>query len=152
LMVLVQGQNGGQLYSLIGRAIDNTNMGYNQNVLGLQRDRWISTENPGAGERGKASTNFTPLKSTSWLYSSDYYRIRNITLGYNLGSLLGQRFVQNARIYVSAENFFGHDTYRGGYNVDAVNSNAGGGSFGVGTDYGGLPLSKSLTLGLNATF
>jgi TonB-linked SusC/RagA family outer membrane protein len=152
LMVLVQGQNGGQLYSLIGRAIDNTNMGYNQNVLGLQRDRWQSPENPGAGERGKASTNFTPLKSTSWLYSSDYYRIRNITLGYNLGSLLGTRFVQGARVYVSAENFFGHDTYRGGYNVDAVNSNAGGGSFGVGTDYGGLPLSKSLTLGLNVTF
>jgi TonB-linked SusC/RagA family outer membrane protein len=152
LMVLVQGQNGGQLYSLIGRAIDNTNMGYNQNVLGLQRDRWVSVDNPGAGERGKASTNFTPLKSTSWLYSSNYYRVRNITLGYNLGSLLGTRFVQGARVYVSAENFFGHDTYRGGYNVDAVNSNAGGGSFGVGTDYGGLPLTKSVTVGLNLTF
>ena len=152
LMVLVQGQNGGQLYSLIGRAIDNTNMGYNQNVLGLQRDRWISADNPGAGERGKASTNFSPLKSTSWLYSSNYYRVRNITLGYNLSGLLGTRFVQAARVYVSAENFFGHDTYRGGYNVDAVNSNAGGGSFGVGTDYGGLPLTKSLTLGLNVTF
>lgn len=152
LSVLIQGQNGGQLYSLIGRAIDNTNMGYNQNVLGLQRDRWISPENPGAGERGRASTNFTPLKSTSWLYSSNYYRVRNITLGYNLSTLIGTRFVQAARIYVSAENFFGHDTYRGGYNVDAVNSNAGGGSFGVGTDYGGLPLTKSLTAGLNITF
>ncbi|MBF9221168.1 SusC/RagA family TonB-linked outer membrane protein [Hymenobacter ruricola] len=152
LSVLVQGQNGGQLYSLIGRAIDNTNMGYNQNVLGLQRDRWISPENPGAGERGKASTSFTPLKSTSWLYSSDYYRVRNITLGYNLNTLIGTRFVQAARVYASLENFFGHDTYRGGYNVDAVNSNAGGGSFGVGTDYGGLPLTKSVTFGLNVTF
>jgi TonB-linked SusC/RagA family outer membrane protein len=152
LSVLVQGQNGGSLYSLIGRAIDNTNMGYNQNVLGLQRDRWISVDNPGAGERGKASTNFSPLKSTSWLYSSNYYRVRNITLGYNLSPLIGTRFVQAARVYASLENFFGHDTYRGGYNVDAVNSNAGGGSFGVGTDYGGLPLTKSVTVGLNVTF
>ena len=152
LSVLVQGQNGGSLYSLIGRAIDNTNMGYNQNVLGLQRDRWISVDNPGAGERGKASTNFSPLKSTSWLYSSNYYRVRNITLGYNLSTIMGTRFVQAARVYASLENFFGHDTYRGGYNVDAVNSNAGGGSFGVGTDYGGLPLTKSVTVGLNVTF
>ncbi|TGE03692.1 SusC/RagA family TonB-linked outer membrane protein [Hymenobacter fodinae] len=152
LSVLVQGQQGGSLYSLIGRAIDNTNMGYNQNVLGLQRDRWRSVDNPGAGERGKAQANFTPLKSDSWLYSTNYYRVRNITLGYNLGNLVPKTIMQGARIYVSAENFFGHDTYRGGYNVDATNSDTGGSGFSVGTDYGGLPLTKSMTLGLNLTF
>ncbi|KUG09135.1 SusC/RagA family TonB-linked outer membrane protein [Solirubrum puertoriconensis] len=152
LSVLVQGQNGGQLYSLIGRAIDNSGMGVPQNVLGLQRDRWRSEENPGAGERGKAVTNFSPLKSDSWLYSTNYVRVRNITLGYNLGNLISKRVAQGARIYVSAENFFGHDTYRGGYNVDAVNSDTGGSGFSVGTDYGGLPLTKSMTLGLNVTF
>jgi TonB-linked SusC/RagA family outer membrane protein len=152
LSVLVQGQNGGSLYSLIGRAIDNTSMGYNQNVLGLQRDRWRSIDNPGAGERGKAIANFTPLKSDSWLYSTDYIRVRNITLGYNLGNLISKKVMQNARIFVSVENFFGHDDYRGGYNVDATNSDTGGGGFSVGTDYGGLPLTKSATLGLNVTF
>ena len=152
LSVLVQGQNGGNLYSMIGRAIDNTNMGYNQNVLGLQRDRWRSEDNPGAGERGKAQANFTPLKSDSWLYSTNYYRIRNITLGYNLGKIISKRYAQGARIYVSAENYFGHDTYRGGYNVDATNSDTGGSGFSVGTDYGGLPLTKSMTLGVNVTF
>jgi TonB-linked SusC/RagA family outer membrane protein len=152
LSVLVQGQNGGQLYSLIGRAIDNNGMGVSQNVLGLQRDRWRSPENPGAGERGKATTNFAPLKSDNWLYSTNYVRVRNITLGYNLGNVLSKRIAQGARVYVSAENFFGHDTYRGGYNVDAVNSDTGGSGFSVGTDYGGLPLTKSLTLGLNVTF
>ncbi|MCC2547477.1 TonB-dependent receptor [Hymenobacter sp. BT175] len=152
LSVLVQGQNGGSLYSLIGRAIDNSGMGYNQNVLGLQRDRWRSPDNPGAGERGKAQTNFTPLKSDSWLYSTNYFRVRNITLGYNLGTILPKTIAQGARLYVSAENFFGRDTYRGGYNVDATNSDTGGSGFSVGTDYGGLPLTKSMTVGLNVTF
>jgi TonB-linked SusC/RagA family outer membrane protein len=152
LSVLVQGQNGGTLYSLIGRAIDNTSMGFNQNVLGLQRDRWRSVDSPGAGERGKAVANFTPLKSDSWLYSTDYVRVRSITLGYNLGNLISKKVMQGARVYVSAENFFGHDDYRGGYNVDATNSDTGGSGFSVGTDYGGLPLTKSLTMGLNLTF
>jgi TonB-dependent starch-binding outer membrane protein SusC len=152
LSVLVQGQNGGQLYSLIGRAIDNSGMGYNQNVLGTQRDRWISPEQPGAGLRGKANINFSPLKSDSWLYSTNYVRVRNITLGYNLGNVISKRVAQGARVYFSLENFFGHDNYTGGYNVDAVNSDAGGGGFAVGTDYGGLPLTKSMTLGLNVTF
>ncbi|MBC6612826.1 TonB-dependent receptor [Hymenobacter sp. BT507] len=151
LSVLVQGQNGGSLYSLIGRAIDNSGMGVIQNTLGLQRDRWRSVDDPGAGERGKAVTNFSPLKSTSWLYSSNYYRIRNITLGYNLGNIISKNVMQGARVFVSLENYFGHDTYRGGYNVDAVNSNSGS-DFAVGTDYGGLPLTKSATLGLNVTF
>ncbi|GAB3836131.1 SusC/RagA family TonB-linked outer membrane protein [Hymenobacter jeollabukensis] len=152
LSVLVQGQNGGQLYSLIGRAIDNSGMGYNQNVLGTQRDRWISPEQPGAGLRGKANINFSPLKSDSWLYSTNYVRVRNITLGYNLGNVISKRVAQGARVYFSMENFFGHDNYTGGYNVDAVNSDTGGGGFSVGTDYGGLPLTKSMTLGLNVTF
>ncbi|WP_400191749.1 SusC/RagA family TonB-linked outer membrane protein [Hymenobacter sp. B81] len=152
LSVLVQGQLGGSIYSLIGRAIDNTSMGYNSNVLGLQRDRWRSADNPGAGERGQARANFTPLLSSSWLYSSDYYRVRNITLGYNLGNILSKRVAQGARIYVSAENFFGHDTYRGGYNVEAVNSANSSDGFSQATDYGGLPLTKSLIVGLNVTF
>ena len=152
LSVLVQGQNGGSVYSLIGRAIDGTSMGYNANVLGLQRDRWRSPENPGAGERGQARANFSPLLSSSWLYSSDYYRVRNITIGYNLGNVISKRVAQGARVYASLENFFGHDTYRGGYNVEAANSSNSSEGFSVSTDYGGLPLTKSVTLGLNVTF
>ncbi|RYU78558.1 SusC/RagA family TonB-linked outer membrane protein [Hymenobacter persicinus] len=152
LSVLVQGQNGGSMYSLIGRAIDGTSMGYNQNVSGNQRDRWRSVDSPGAGIRGQARANFSPLLSSSWLYSTNYYRVRNITVGYNLGNVLNKRIAQGARVYLSAENFFGHDNYTGGYNVEATNSSNSSDGFSVATDYGGLPLTKSMTLGLNVTF
>ncbi|GGF26537.1 SusC/RagA family TonB-linked outer membrane protein [Hymenobacter cavernae] len=152
LSVLVQGQNGGSIYSLFGRAVDRTGTGQVDNVIGLYRDRWRSPEDPGAGLRGKAYSTFGRIKNTDWLYSSDYWRVRNITLGYDLGLLINKSIAQGARIYVTAENFFGHDKYTGGFNPEAVNTGGGDNNFPVGVDYGGLPLAKSLILGLNFTF
>ena len=144
LNVLVQGQWGGHIYSLFGRAVDRTGQGYVDNALGFYRDRWRSPENPGEGKRGKAYSTFGRIKNTDWLYRSDYIRVRNITLGYNLGNVLKNSLVQGARVYVTAENFFGKDWYLGGFNPEALNTN--------GEDYGAFPLSKSLVLGLNFTF
>lgn len=144
LSVLVQGQWGGKIYSLFGRAMDRTGQGFPENTLGLQRDRWRSPENPGAGERGKATSRFGRIKNTDWLYSSDYWRIRNITLGYNLGRWINSSVIQNARIYLTAENWWGGDKYAGGFNPEAINTN--------GDDYGAFPLPKSMILGLDVTF
>ena len=145
LSVLLQGQWGGHIYSTFGRAIDRTGMGFNENVLGSHRDRWRSPENPGNGEDGKANSNFGRIKNTNWRYPNDYWRIRNITLGYNVTSdALNSNIFKKIRIYVTLENWFGGDKYDGGFNPEAVNSN--------GDDYGAFPLSKSIVTGLNFTF
>lgn len=153
LTVLVQGQNGGSIYSLLGRALGRTGQGFTDNALGTFRDRWRSPENPGAGVVSKAYSTFGRIKNTDWLYSSDYVRVRNITLGYDLGSLIKTRFIQGARIYMTAENFFGFDKYKGGFNPEASNTDlSGSSSFPEPGDYGGLPLPRSLVFGLNITF
>jgi TonB-dependent starch-binding outer membrane protein SusC len=144
LNVLVQGQNGGYIYSMFGRAMDRTGQGFSDNTLGEYVDRWRSPEDPGNGKLHKMPSTFGRIKNTDWLYSSDYVRVRNITLGYNLGELLKTKFISGARIYCTAENWFGHDKYYGGYNPEAVNTD--------GDDYGAFPLSKSLIFGLNVTF
>ncbi|UOQ96794.1 TonB-dependent receptor [Hymenobacter sp. 5317J-9] len=151
LSFLIQGQYGGSIYSTLGRAIDRTSVGYKENALGRARDRWMSAENPGAGVKGKATGNFGFIRNTDWLYSSDYYRVRTITLGYDLGQLISKRVAQGARVYVTAENWFGWDKYYGGLNPDALNT-GNTGTFISGSDYGGLPLAKTLVLGLNLTF
>jgi len=151
LSFLVQGQNGGNVYSTLGRAIDRTSVPYKENALGRVRDRWMSAEDPGNGVKGKATGSFGFIRNTDWLYSSDYYRVRTITLGYDLGRIIAKRVAQGARVYVTAENFFGHDNYYGGLNPDAVNT-SNTGNFVSGSDYGGLPLAKSLVLGLNLSF
>ncbi|GAB3582926.1 TonB-dependent receptor [Hymenobacter daeguensis] len=151
LSFLVQGQYGGSIYSTLGRAIDRTSVGYKENALGRVRDRWFSAENPGDGIKGKATGSFGFIRNTDWLYSSNYYRVRTITLGYDLGLLINKRIAQGARVYVTAENWFGHDSYYGGLNPDALNT-GNTGTFVSGSDYGGLPLAKTLVLGLNLTF
>ncbi|MGI4735392.1 MAG: SusC/RagA family TonB-linked outer membrane protein [Janthinobacterium lividum] len=151
LSFLVQGQNGGSIYSLLGRAIDRTSVSYLENALGRDRDRWFSADNPGAGVKGKATGSFGFIKNTDWLYSSDYFRFRFITLGYDLGRLVPKKVAQGVRVYVTAENFFGHDKYYGGLNPDAVNT-SNNSTFVSGVDYGGLPLSKNLIMGVNLSF
>ncbi|WP_201980033.1 SusC/RagA family TonB-linked outer membrane protein [Hymenobacter rubidus] len=153
LSFLIQGQAGGSIYSTLGRAIDRPAVSYLENALGRVRDRWYSAENPGAGIKGKATGAgaFTFVRSTDWLYSSDYYRVRFITLGYDLGQVISKKVAQGARVYVTAENWFGWDKYYGGLNPDALNT-SNTGTFVSGSDYGGLPLAKTLVLGLNLTF
>lgn len=153
LSVLVQGQWGGSIYSLLGRALGRTGQGYTDNALGLYRNRWRAPSDPGDGKIGKAYSTFGRIINTDWLYSSDYVRVRNITLGYDAGRLFKTKSIQAARIYVTAENFFGHDRYKGGFNPEAANTDlSGSAAYPEAGDYGGLPLPRSLILGVNITF
>jgi len=153
LSILVQGQNGGSIYSLLGRAITRTGQGFTDNAPYFYVDRWESPDNPGAGRVSKAYSTFGRIVNTDWLYSSDYIRVRDITLGYNLKNLIKSPLVSGARIYITAENFFGHDKYYGGANPDASNTDlSGNANYLSPGDYGGLPLAKSLIFGLNFTF
>lgn len=144
LNVLVQGQNGGYIYSMFGRAMDRTGQGVPDNTLGKYRDRWRSPEDPGNGELHKMASTFGRIKNTDWLYPNDYWRVRNITLGYNLAGVFKSTAISSARVYFTAENWFGDDQYAGGFNPEAVNTN--------GEDYGSFPLAKSLIIGVNVTF
>nr|WP_321357720.1 TonB-dependent receptor [uncultured Draconibacterium sp.] len=144
LSILVQGQNGGHLYSTFGRAIDRTGMGWLDQSIGLWRDRWRSAEDPGDGLKGKVYSKFGRIKNTDWMYSNDYWRIRNITLGYDLGRHVKSNVFSGIRVYATAENWFGEDKYYGGFNPEAVNTS--------GDDYGGAPLAKSMIFGVNITF
>ena len=128
-------------------------MVYADNTLASADDRWRSAQDPGNGVNGKATSSFGRIKNSDWLYSSDYYRIRNITLGYDFSDIFKSFKGKNARIFITAENFFGHDKYAGGLNPEATNTDLSGNSlFPESGDYGGLPLQRSLTVGLNLTF
>ncbi len=56
-----------------------------------------------------ASTNYkyNNYQSSFWLFNAAYYRIKNITLGYNLSTeLLSKPVDYSARVYVSGDNLF----------------------------------------------
>jgi TonB-dependent starch-binding outer membrane protein SusC len=155
LSVLVQGQWGGSIYSQFGRSISRPGQGRSDNHPESFVNRWYSETNQGDGRFSKAYSFYnSPITSaTDWLYPSDYIRVRNITLGYNLRDAFKKKFIQDARVYLTLENFFGHDKYTNGLNPEATNTTiSSNGAYPEAGDYGAMPLAKSLIIGINITF
>ncbi|OCX51987.1 SusC/RagA family TonB-linked outer membrane protein [Mucilaginibacter sp. PPCGB 2223] len=155
LSILVQGQTGGTIYSELARALSRPGQGFTDNEPETFNNRWRSESNTGDGRFGKAySTYNSPIAATAdAVYSTNYIRVRDITLGYNLKRLIKTPVIKNARVYITAENFFGADKYTNGLNPDAANTTvSSNGNYPEAGDYGGLPLAKSLIFGINFTF
>ena len=98
-------------------------------------------ENQGADIPSPGCAGATPTyyKPSIQIQKADYFKIKDITLSYNLPkNLLKQVYISNARIYCSLKNYFtfshfdNYDPERGG----AVN----------------FPLMKQAVIGLNVTF
>lgn len=142
LSVLIQGQGGNKIYSLIGRAIDRPGMGAIE-ALGRWRNRWISPSQPGNGEVPRIDGTTGGLYDSRWLYDATYWSVRSVTLGYNLPKNVIKGF-NSVRLYVTGQNLFMFDHYYGGYNPDANNYD--------GADYGGYPLARTYTIGINLGF
>ncbi|HEX8014239.1 MAG TPA: TonB-dependent receptor, partial [Flavobacterium sp.] len=143
LSVLVQGQNGGTVYGLTGRAINRTGMGSVENALNVD-----------PAVRGNWKTSFGFQPNSDWMYKSDYVSIRSISLGYNLKEAVKSlKRIDNMRLYITGENWFYWNKYKAGFNPEAVNtSGSSNNDFAVPVDYGGAPLAKSIVLGLNINF
>lgn len=154
LSVLITAQAGGKILGILGRALDRPGMGALSNVLGNWRNAWWSETEQGDGKTPYilSSTTGTTIDSR-WLYSSDYLRIKNVSLGYRLPSL--PKIYSSARVYVSVENLAILTSYTGGFSPEAANSGvsgAPGGSNSLGIDYGGYPTSRVISMGINVTF
>ena len=143
LSILVQGQNGGTVYGLTGRAIDRTGMGQVENSLDVD-----------PAVRGNWRTTFGYQANSDWLYKSDYVSIRSISLGYNLKEAIKNlKRIDNIRLYLTGENLFYWNKYKVGFNPEAVNtSGSSNNDFAVPVDYGGAPLAKSVVIGVNINF
>ncbi|MBB6235566.1 TonB-linked SusC/RagA family outer membrane protein [Pedobacter sp. AK013] len=153
LGIQLYGQHGGSILSYLGRAIDFSGS-TTANVLGVWRDHWsVSNPDPNA-PRGRLGASYTyPNVTSDWVYSTDFLRVQNITLGYNLKKLFKTPAISSARIFVSLENYFSHDKYKGGANPEAQNTNVSGdGSYAISGDYGSMPLSKTASIGVNIGF
>lgn len=154
LSILLTAQTGGKIFGAFGRANDRPGMGSSSNVLGRWRNAWWSETEQGDGKTPYilSSTTGTTLDSR-WLYSSDYLRVKNVTLGYKLP--INPKVISYARVYLSVENLIKWDKYYGGYSPESANSgqsDAPGGSTALGIDYSGYPIARIFTMGVSVTF
>jgi hypothetical protein len=138
LNVLVNAQQGGDLYSVIGRSIDRPGMGYLYNHSSNWNNRWKSEASPGDGMTPSINATTGAYFDSRWLYSSDYIRVKNITLGYTLPK---QRFYSGARVYLALENAYIWHNYTGGFSPEALQTG--------GFDNGSYPQARTYTFGFN---
>ena len=85
-------------------------------------------------------------KQTKYLQNAAYCRLKNVTLGYTLPQNITEKwYVQNLRLFVSAENLFTITNFSELSDPELVDA----GGWGFGKTY---PLSKTFSCGLSVTF
>lgn len=150
-------QNGGITYNAARELFDSDGAyaSYNQMILKDGWSRW-SPENPNA-THPKAEYNNTSLSnktSSRYLESTNFLRLRNVTLGYTFSeSLVNKLKLKGLNVYVSGDNlwtstkFSGLDPEAAILGNDNAVDKAGGGD--ATSQY---PAPKRLVFGLNLTF
>ena len=147
LSILLTAQTGGKIYGLLGRAIDRPGMGIGTNALSNWANCWKSVDDPGDGQTPSpfGSDTYT-MYSDRWLYSSDFLKIKNITIGYTFKNVK-KWGIDYARVYFTAENLIKWDSYDY-YSVESQSETDSGNNY----DYGAYPMARTLTFGVNLTF
>jgi len=168
LSTLLNGQSGAYVYDFfliqIGASFRQTNLSREFWYEG----RYISEQQPGDGRTPAANGFDSAVGAVSSLgvQKTDYLRIRNVTLNYNVPNPVADKLgLSRARIYASVENLHTFTDFIGG-NPEARRASAGGpaliggsqiASVTDGRELGlnsppGLPLPRTWTLGINVSF
>lgn len=109
---------------------------------------------------GEGTSNRLPSlngTATNWQYVSDlyiedgdYFRITNITLGFDLKKVFKSLPLQQARVYLSGQNLFTFTKYSG---LDPeVSAFSGAQSWAKGIDLGNYPVSTAYLVGLSIKY
>ena len=139
----VQGVAGNEIYKARQTATFAI-LNYEQNRLG----RWTG---PGTSDKEPAMDNTRSGNfqvSTYFLDPGDYFRIRNVMLGFNIpANVLDRVKIKNAKVYINAQNLVTF-TEATGYSPEV----GGDRPVAFGIDNGTYPLPATYTVGINVNF
>ena len=104
------------------------------------------------GEPTESINNSAPV-STRFLKDGAFFRLNNLTLGYNLNpQLIGmKRWISNIRLSATGQNLFVITKYNG-YDPEVNTDRTVNGISSYGIDYLSYPKARSVIFGLNVTF
>jgi TonB-linked SusC/RagA family outer membrane protein len=155
LDIVTQGQAGGKLLNVQKEDMLNP-ISQGNTLQQVITDTWSPTKTsgtiPAAGFYGTPHGGWV---NSRFVESSDYIRIKNITLGYNLPqTLLKSIGITQLNIYLNAQNLFTFTKYTGldpevGNLIDNSQQNQNAGR---GIDFNAYPVNKMYLVGLRVTF
>lgn len=151
LSALGQFSEGNSIYNAAG-VYQSANADYLDNQTMDQLNRWQKagdvTEVPQAryGESNGTQT------SSRWIQDGSFFRVKNITLGYNLpASLVKHGYLQTVRFYLTGQNLATFTKYTG-YDPEVNTYGLGAANYLLGHDFYTPPLAKTYLLGVNIGF
>ena len=157
MSVLILGQQGATLYDLFYQ-LGGIGGGNGINSHSFYYDgRYVSAANPGDGKTPRAGYFGAGTPNNYYQQSTDYTRIRNITLGYNIPvSVYAKSPIKSLRAYITADNLGTFTTFLGG-NPNTSRQGSGNASTGDGRFIGlnsipSVPLPMSFSFGVNVNF
>ena len=151
--ILGQGIQGNDVYFLFGNfAYEVPARGFNsyKEILNRWTPENTDTDIPKVSIDDR---NGNRRISTRWLEDGSYFRVRNITLGYNFKELINKEAIGNMRLYVSVQNAFTFTKYPGLDPEIQANTNDTQGinissDLAVGVDWGTVPAPRTFIIGL----
>lgn len=133
------------------RAPSSALQNYSQRILNRWTGEGTSNEIPRVLDSNNGNWNFSDL----YIQDGDYFRIQNITLGYDFKQLIKWKYLTQCRLYVQVQNvctfteYDGMDPEIGSYNGTDGNS---ADSWVSGVDMGYYPHPRIYLVGLNLKF
>lgn len=100
-------------------------------------------------------------QSSRWVSGGSFFRVKNVTLGYNIPATLAKRgYLQTARIYVTAQNLVTITNYDGydpevntaAFSGTSATATTGRSNYIIGHDFYTPPLAKTYLVGINLGF
>jgi TonB-dependent starch-binding outer membrane protein SusC len=157
LSLMAQGIQGNDVYFLNGNfAYETQTRGFNSYAKILER--WTPTNtNTTIPKVSLDDRNGNRRASTRWIEDGSYFRIRNITLGYNLKNVIKWKGIEALRIYVTAQNALTWTKYPGLDPEIQANTNDTRGlgissDLAVGIDWGTVPAPRTFIMGVKLDF
>ncbi len=153
---LFQGQQGAKVldfvYQIMSLHNNNTNMDRY-----FYDGRYVSEAQPGNGKVARAGYNDIGAVSSWEIQSTDFLRVRNLSLSYTFPAGLSKKvWLDNLRAYISVENLYTWKSYEGG-NPQAVRNGFDTQVFGDHRTLGlnsvaTAPIPQTFIFGLNFSF
>jgi hypothetical protein len=133
---------GNQVMNVLRSKLEAANGYENQSVVALNRwkDEGDVTNIPNT-LNSDPQGNIRP--SSNWVEDGSYLKFKSLTLSYSLNKKVS--FIRNARLYVSGYNLFTWTRYLG-WDPDV---RTGSSVFNSGYDFGNIPLSRTIVLGIS---
>ena len=122
-----------------------------KNNLKWYLDNSRTPENPNGTlpSPDKVQGDYVYWSSTANLFKGDYFRIKQMQLGYTLPANITRKVaISNLRFYVSLDDYFTFTKYPGLDPETASTNNTSG----AGLDWGSYPTMKKVIFGVNVTF